>query len=59
MPTVRRYLIDLTAEQLEFLEELTSAHGWRVAEEADTIDDTYLALRNARPSLTIISPDWE
>ena len=59
MPTVRRYLIDLTAEQLEFLEELANTHGWRVAEDVDLIDDTYLALRNARPSLTIISPDWE
>jgi hypothetical protein len=59
MATIQRYVVDLSTEQLDFLEELVNAHGFRVAMDAFLIDETYSALRSARPSLTIIRPDEE
>lgn len=59
MATTHRYLVDISAEQLDFLEELVNAHGFRVTMDAFIIDETYSALRSARPSLTIIRPDEE
>lgn len=56
MATTHRYIVDLNAEELAFLEELVSAHGWRADLFGELSDQTYLALRSARPSLTIVHP---